>query len=146
MLRLEQRILAQPRGLAVKQVAAVAERIAQLCVCAQRKDAAIDIDCGIVLHGAAVRGGNLVIGIAVGLQHLDEVGQQRGALAVGQRAQRGTALLAREGKAGGEVQAGRVDPHQFIAQHGIEQRRAGTAAGLPFAAEIVGKQFGHGGP
>ena len=37
---------------------------------------AVDVDGGILGHGAAVGGGDLVIGLAVGLQHLAHRGQQ----------------------------------------------------------------------
>ncbi|MNT29012.1 hypothetical protein D3C72_1647360 [compost metagenome] len=144
MLRLEQWILAKAGGLAIEEVMAVAERVAQLCIRAQREDAAVDVDRRIVLHGSAVGGGDLVIGVAVGLQHLDDLGQQRGALAVGQCAQCGATLFAGEGETGRKVEPGGIHAHQLIAQHRIEQRRAGTAAGLPLAAEVVGKQFSHG--
>jgi len=78
----EQRVLAEPRGIAVDQVAPLSQRVAKLGIGAKREDAAIDIHGGIVAHGAAVGGGDFVIGIAVGLQDLDDGGQHGGALAV----------------------------------------------------------------
>jgi hypothetical protein len=80
----------------------------------------------------------------VRLQHLDGGGQQGRALAVGERAQRGAAGVAGEGEAGAQVEPRRVDAHQLVAQHGIEQRRAGALAGDPAAAEMIEQQFGHG--
>ena len=145
MLALEQGVLAQARGLAVHQEAAVGKRQTQLGIGAQREDAAVHIDGGVVLHRAAVRGADVAVGVAVGLQHLGDSGQHLGALGVAHRAQCGTALFAGEAESGGQVQPGGVHAHEFGAQHRIEQRRAGAAAGLPAAGDKIGKQFAHGG-
>ena len=102
MLRLEHRLLAKLHGIAVAQRANVAERIAPLRVLAQREDGSVDVDCRIILHSARVRGGDLVIAVAIGLQHLHDGGQQAGALAIGQRAQPGAAGFT--GKAEGVAQ------------------------------------------
>ena len=118
--------------------------LAELGVRPQRVDAAIDVDRRVVLDRAAVGGGDLVVRVAVRLQHLDDGCQQAGALAVAQRAQRAAALFAGEAEAGRQVETGRVDADQFGAEHRIEQRRAGAAAGHPAAADEVGEQFGHG--
>jgi hypothetical protein len=137
VLRLEQRVLAQALGLAVEQVLALAQALAELGVVGQRVDAAVDVDRRVVSHRAAVGGGDLVIGVAPGLQHLHRLGQQGRARSPGRAAPR--RLLAREGEAGAQVQAGGVHAHQLMAQHGVEQRRAGAAAGDPAAAEVVGE-------
>jgi hypothetical protein len=79
----------------------------------------------------------------VGLQHLDDRGQQARALAVGEGAQRGAAAVAGEAEGAVQVEPGGVDPRQFGAEHRIDERRAGAAAGLPAAGDVVGEEFGH---
>ena len=74
--------------------------------------------------------------------------QQGGALAVAQRAQRGAAVLAGEGKAFGERKAGVVHADQGLARHRVQQGGAATGAGLPATGQKVGEQGrvlgGHG--
>jgi hypothetical protein len=131
VLRLEHGILAQACGLTVEQVAPVAQRVGQPRIRRQRVDRTVDVDGRVVLHGAAVGGGDVVVGIAVRLQHLHHLGQQLAAPAVGEGAQRGAAVLAGVGVAGRHVQALGVHADQLGAQDRIDQRRAATLAGLP---------------
>ena len=103
MLRLEQRVFAQAHHVGVYQMVALAQRFAEFGVSAQGKDAAVNVHRRVVLHRAAVGGGDLVIGVAVGLQHLDGGAQQGGTLAVVQGAQGSAAGVAGKGKASGQV-------------------------------------------
>ena len=144
MLRLEQRVFAQAHHVGVHQVVALAQRFAELGVGAQGKDAAVNVHRRVVLHRAAVGGGNLVIGVAVGLQHLDGGAQQGGALAVVQGAQGSAAHVAGKGKASGQIKPGGVHPHQGRAQNRVYQGAARAGAMRPLAAKVVRKKFGHG--
>ena len=60
------------------------------------------------------------------------------------RAQCGAALLSGEDKCSIEVEPGGIDAHQFVAEHRVEERRAGGRAGLPAAGDKVRKEFAHG--
>ena len=139
MLRLEQRVFAQTHHVGVHQVVAPAQRFAQFGVGTQGKVAAVNIDCRVIFYRAAVGGGDVVIGVAIGLQDLDGRRQHGGALAVAQRAQRGASGVAGKGKAFGQIQPGGVHPHQRRAQHGVRQGSARTGAMRPLAAKVVGK-------
>ncbi|MNS65444.1 hypothetical protein D3C72_986120 [compost metagenome] len=143
VLRLEGRVLAQPGRIAVAQGAGIAQGVAPFGVLAQGEDGAVDVHARIVLHRAGIGGSDLVVGVAVGEQHLDDGGQQRGALTVGQCAQGRSALLAGKGKGLGQVEPGGVYADQFVAQHGVEQRGAVAGACLPTASGEIGKKFGH---
>jgi hypothetical protein len=70
VLALEQRVFAQAGRVAIGQVVHVTQTVAQFGVGAQREDAAVHVHRSVVLDRAAVGGGDVVIGIAVGLQHL----------------------------------------------------------------------------
>ena len=144
VLGLEQRVFSQAAGLAVHQVAPLAQAFAHLGVLAQGEDAAVNVHGRVVLHRAAVGGGDLVVGVAVGLQHLDHGRQHLAALRVAQRPQGGAASLTRKGKGRGQVQAGGVHADQLGAQHRVEQHGACARAALPAAGHEVGEQFGHG--
>jgi hypothetical protein len=78
VLALEQRVFAQAGGVAIGQVVRSPKPSPSLGVGAQREDAAVHVHGGVVFDRAAVGGGDLVIGIAVGLQHLDHGRQHAG--------------------------------------------------------------------
>jgi hypothetical protein len=80
----------------------------------------------------------------VRLQDLDDGGEQPGALAIAQRAQCSAADLARKAEGRGQVEPAGVHPRQLGAEHRVEQRHAGPAAGLPTTADVVGEELGHG--
>jgi hypothetical protein len=144
VLALEQRVFAQAGRVAIGQVVHITQAVAQFGVGAQREDAAVHIHRGVVLDRAAVGGGNVVIGIAVGLQHFHGLGQQGGALFVGECAQGGTAFFAGEAEGLGQIDAGGVDAYQFGAENGVEQGGARAGACLPAASDEVFKQLsGH---
>jgi hypothetical protein len=65
-------------------------------------------------------------------------------LRIGPRAQRGAAFPAGEGKSATQVQTGCVDAVEIPAPHRVGKDAARTSAGNPLAAEMVGKEFGHG--
>ena len=144
MLRLEQWVFAQTHHVGVYQVVALAQRFTELGVGAQGKDATVNVHRRVIFDGAAVRGGDFVVGVAVGLQHFDGGAQQGCAFAVVQGAQRRAAGVAGKGKACGQVQTGGVHPHQGRAQDRIHQRAARARAVRPLAAKVVRKKFGHG--
>ena len=139
MLGLEQRILAKPCHFAVEQVVAVAKRLAHLGIGAQCEDAAVYVDGRVILHGAAVGGCNLVVGVAIGLKQLAGGAEQCGTLPVAQPPQGRAALLARKREACCQVKPAGVHANQFIAKDRIQQRCAGTGTGLPTTAEKVGE-------
>ncbi|MCY1309850.1 hypothetical protein D9M70_599860 [compost metagenome] len=142
MLGLEHRVLGHADALAVEQQLGVAQGLALLGEVAQGEDATIDVHRRVLGGGAAVGGGDLVIGVAVRLEHLHDLAQQRGALPVSECSQGGTALFACEGKTFGQVQPGAAHAHQRRAQHRVEQRAAVAGAVLPAAGEEIGKQGG----
>jgi hypothetical protein len=141
---LEQRVFAQAGRVAIGQVVHVTQTVAQFGVGAQREDAAVHVHRSVVFDRAAVGCGDVVIGIAVGLQHFHGLSQQGGALLVGERTQGGTAFFAGKVEGLGQVNAGGVDADQFGAEDGVEQRGAGARASLPTARDEVFKQLsGH---
>ena len=140
VLRRKQRVFAQAGGLAIAHEVAVAQRFAQLGVGAQREDGAVNVHRRVGFDGAAVGGGDVVVGVAVGLQHLDRRCQQGSAFAVAQGAQGSAAVRAGKVKTAHQVQAGGVHAHQFGPQHGVGQRGACAAAVLPLATQVVGKK------
>jgi len=68
VLRLKQDVFGQSSGLAVVQKMHIAQTLAHLGVGAQGVNATVHVHRGVVFHGTAVGGGDVVVGIAVGLQ------------------------------------------------------------------------------
>jgi hypothetical protein len=44
-----------------------------------------------------------------------------------------------------QFEAGRVDAHELVAEHRVDERRAGAAAGLPASRDVVREEFGQAG-
>ena len=142
MLGLKGRVFGHADALAVEQQLGVAQGRALLGVVAQGEDGAVDVHTRVFGHGAAVGGGDLVVGVAVGLQHFGDFCQKGCALAIAQGAQRRAALFAGKGKALGQVDARARYAGQFGAQHRVKHRGAFACAGLPAACEKVGEHCG----
>ncbi|MOA08647.1 hypothetical protein D3C78_1284360 [compost metagenome] len=115
VLRLEQCVPVQVDGVAVAQGARLAERGPPSGVLAERENRTIDVHGRVGPDGAGVGGRDLVVGIAVLLQGLRDLGQQRGARAIAHGLQGCAALASREIKARGQIQARGIDAHQCMA-------------------------------
>ena len=143
VLRLKDRFLAQPDRVPVAQHAYVAQRLTPFGVLAEREDAAVDVHRRVRLDGAGIGGGDVVVAVAVRLQHLGDRAEHGGPLTIGGSAQRSPPLFAGKRKGLGQIQPRGVHPHQGGAQHRIAQLSAGPRSVLPAAGNVVGEQFSH---
>ena len=141
---LERAVLAQLHRRAVGQAARRAELRAPPGVLRERVERAVDVDRRIVAGGARVAQRDVVVGIALALQHLGDARKLCRTFSVGERAQCSAAAGARESEAGGQVEPCARDAHELGAEHRIEQRRAAAGARLPAALEVVVEQLDHG--
>eukprot|EP01038_Epipyxis_sp_PR26KG_P011901 gene11901-15924_t len=81
----------------------IAQRLTPFGVLAEREDAAVDVHRRVRLDGAGIGGGDVVIAVAVRLQHLGDRAEHGGPLTIGL----------------GQIQPRGVHPHQGGAQHRI---------------------------
>src|SRR5690606_26676186 len=93
----------------------------QFGVVAQRVEAAVHVDGGVVGHGAGVLLGNVVVLVAVGLQYLVDLRQQPSAFGIGHGAQCLAALFTSVAIASCKIEALGAKRSQLGAKYGIDE-------------------------